>query len=280
MKTNKTRNVLRDGWFCLTVFLTAFFRFEGIRSLDKEIKLFNFDLVENQDMQAIHFRNEIEAKLAHVALSWFANTPQKLEGNMVIVNFLDMDFYGHRSKNIAYCLPPKERTSIKGIARRARRVFSGQTPIIEIICKDSFKISYSDISTTKKFFELIKEMNWNCELISNNQIICYFDKLEIDQIMPEENNSEAEDDKVISHLEEKQVEVIEDNLHVIPFVPVVKDFTKVEVLEELYRMYHDNDLWSQLSSQTQEQIIVVLRKDFRDKNPEVYARYLLNIVQT
>lgn len=302
----ETISLIKKGRALFSVFMTTMFRFEGIIS-DKKDKIFEFEnKKKDQDCQNISFRNEVEAKMAHKALTWFygeATDLPILEGKDVMVNFFAYDLQINRPTYVSFCFPPIQGEDLERIRKRCVHVLTGYKPsVVEIINDDFFKVNYLTLSTTNKFFGLIQKMGWQVEM-KDDFIICKFStritskneaivEAPVEIIPVPESKNLGLDKNFISprSVTEKVNEVFPkeeiptEEVKSTPETTVAKAETnnlfipqeEQEVLSELQNLYADKRLFSKLPAEMQKEVFSRIRMNYREEHTLAYAQGLLS----
>jgi hypothetical protein len=306
--------VIKKGRTLLSVFLTIFFKFEGIVLSNKKDRIFSFDEKKTEDCQTISFRNEAEAEMGYKALTWYYDQAKDLpilEGRDVMVNFFSLSL--ERTKRpiyVSFCFPPTQGDSVEIIKSRAMHVLTGYKPSsIYVINGDSFSICYARLVTTQKFFELIKEMGWDA-FMQDDLIICKFrvkpeiatDDTHADEVTPEteeitpvtESTPEVKEVTPVSEPQKKVLDLgsnfVSPRDITLPTLPEgvfgiievkplsIKDlFSQAEAIEKFKQLHADEYRWKKIPVEKQKRIVEILKKDLKNSELEVFAEYLLGL---
>ena len=279
----KTRRSLDHvSWGRMTVlkFLTPIFRFEnslnGKKDHPEVEKLFWFEKRVNGPEQILHCYDAETASKIYPAILWLTgessgSTLVRLEGKEIIINFSKTEKASAKDR-ASFCFGPSYGASLTDVEIRLGRIRLGCIPVVIALEKNSFKVSYKRVNTGKKIHFLIFGMGWNVSALNEDgSFICY---------LPAESIPAQE----ISSVEAIPIEVLPENSETItnkeqPVSTPTLVSDKKEAWEQLNNIYSDQKYFFNLSEETQKKVILTLRNNWKETDPEGFIQNLLSFFE-
>jgi hypothetical protein len=207
-------------------------------------------------------------------------------GTMLRDDFsITVDYSSLSSDNFLFAFPPKKGESIEIFTKKIKRIYPSRVyPKVEKN-DNGFLVSFLKRNSFEKIQEILFEIGWNFDIFPNKTIFVPFSDYEVsvqsktveeESIIPFSDSQISNGEDLINlEVNDEVGDIIENNSQ----SSSMKDFvTKSEIIKELETMLIFAD--GSLSLDTKKKIYDKIRSNMREENPEEYANFLLELVDS